>query len=143
MEWSDSELREYREEGFRLVRGLLDPAEVARLRAAVPSLLAGDDERDGMHRERERGGAAVRQVYSAHRHDPVYRELSRDAKLLAPVRQALGGDVYIWHSKLNVKESFEGAVWLWHQDYGYWSRDGVQPRLMSAMVLLDRCTIDN
>jgi ectoine hydroxylase len=142
MRWSECELREYHDDGFRLVRGLLGASEVERLRASVPALLGGDDERDGMHRERERSGA-VRQVYSAHRHHPVYRGLARDPKLLAPVRQVVGDDVYIWHSKLNVKEAFEGAVWLWHQDYGYWSRDGVESRLVSAMVLLDRATVNN
>jgi ectoine hydroxylase len=143
MAWTESEMRQYQQDGYRLVRGLLDAEEMARLRSVVPTLLGGNDERDGMHREREKGSAAVRQVYAAHRSDPTYRALSRNPKLVDPVRQVLGGDAYIWHSKLNVKESFEGAVWLWHQDYGYWSHDGVEPQLVSAMVLLDRATVNN
>jgi ectoine hydroxylase len=140
--WTEETLSDYREQGFVLARGLLAPAEVAALLAEMPALLHGDDAADGMHRERERSGA-IRQVYLAHRHCAPYRALARDPRIVAPVRQAIGNDAYVWHSKLNVKDAFEGAVWLWHQDYGYWNRDGVDARLMSAMVFLDRATAHN
>ncbi|HYE05986.1 MAG TPA: phytanoyl-CoA dioxygenase family protein [Planctomycetota bacterium] len=140
--WDEATLARYRADGFVLVRGLLAPAEVAALTAELPALLGGDDDVDGMHRERERTGA-VRQVYLAHRHCAPYRDLARDPRLVGPARQVAGGDVYLWHSKLNVKDAFEGAVWLWHQDFGYWTNDGVQARFLSAMVLLDRATAHN
>ncbi len=140
MSWSQEELRSYRDRGYALCRGLLSSAEVTNLREALPRLLNGEG--DGMHRERERGGA-VRQVYLAHRHVGAFSEVVRHSAILEPVKQIVVGDVYVWHSKLNVKEAFEGTVWLWHQDYGYWMWDGVDPRLVSAMVILDRSTANN
>ncbi|MCA9443386.1 MAG: phytanoyl-CoA dioxygenase family protein [Candidatus Omnitrophica bacterium] len=142
MEWTPEQISSYNDDGFLIVRNLLSDAEVADLREAVQVLLHGNDEVDRMHRERERGGA-VRQVYLAHRHNPAFQELVRNPKLTDPVRQILEEQVYIFHSKLNVKEAFEGSVWLWHQDYGYWVRDGVQPRIVSTMILLDRATLNN
>jgi ectoine hydroxylase len=105
-------------------------------------MLVGKDEQDGLHREREKSGA-VRQIYLAHRHSPPYKELVRNPKMLGPVKQILQSDVYVWHGKINVKDSFEGTVWLWHPDYGYWLWDGVDPKMVSVMVFLDEATLNN
>ena len=139
--WSERELRDFNENGFAVVRGLLDPSELAELKRHLPDVLSGSDD-DGMHRERERSGA-VRQVYLAHRHSPVFRALAHSRKVAGPAQQILGDEVYIWHSKINVKDALEGTVWLWHQDYGYWTLDGVDPQIVSVMILLDRATINN
>ncbi|MCZ7645521.1 MAG: phytanoyl-CoA dioxygenase family protein [Planctomycetota bacterium] len=142
MTWSDEQFAKYRKDGYLFVRGLLGPRDLGALNETLPELLAGDEARDGMHREREKSGA-VRQVYSADRHSPPFRALVRRPEILGPVRALTGNEVYVWHSKINVKDSFEGAVWLWHQDYGYWMWDGVEPKLTSVMVLLDRATVNN
>jgi ectoine hydroxylase len=139
--WQDDDIRSYERQGYLLKRGLLATSEVQALNAEMEVML-GADRDDGIHRERERTGA-VRQVYLAHRHSAPFRQLVRDPRLVAPVRQVLGGEVYVWHSKINVKAPFEGTVWLWHQDYGYWVHDGVEARLMSAMVFLDQATRNN
>ncbi|MEZ6050400.1 MAG: phytanoyl-CoA dioxygenase family protein [Planctomycetaceae bacterium] len=95
-----------------------------------------------MHRERERSGA-IRQVYLTHRYSPPFQRLSTNPKIVEPVKQVLGEQVYVWHSKIHVKDAFQGTVWLWHQDYGSWMWDGVDPRLVSVMVFLDRATLNN
>lgn len=142
MRWTQEQCDSFRERGFALMRGLFSADEILRLGEATSELLLGNDEQDGLHRERERGGA-VRQVYLAHRHSPPYKAISEDARIVGPVKQILNSEIYIWHSKINVKDAFEGTVWLWHQDYGYWMWDGVEPRIVSAMVLLDEATINN
>jgi len=142
MKWTPEQLEQYRRDGYYLARGLLNAAEVAALNMEMPALLTGDEAKDRMHREREKGGA-VRQVYLAHRYSPAYRAIARNPKLLDPVKQATGNDVYVWHSKINVKDAFEGSVWLWHQDYGYWMWDGVEANLVSAMIMLDKATVNN
>jgi ectoine hydroxylase len=140
--WSKQDIQTYDEQGFLLCRGLINSAELLAIEEALPSVLNGRDEDDGLHRERERSGA-VRQVYLTHRHYATFRELAHSPKIAGPVRQVLGDDIYVWHSKVNVKDAFEGTVWLWHQDYGYWVFDGVRPRLVSVMILLDRATPNN
>ena len=142
MKWSDDQLQQYHDQGYLFVKNMLSAQELAAVQAAMPALLEGEDSHDQMHRERERSGA-LRQVYLAHRYNDAFKALSRNSKLVDPVRQVLGGDVYIWHSKLNVKDAFAGTVWLWHQDYGYWMWDGVQPKLVSVVVFLDRSTLTN
>lgn len=140
--WSTERLNEYEKNGFVLIRGLLSPAEVENLNSHLPETLNGKDEEDGMHREREKTGAP-RSVFLVHRYSPVFKDLAKHPKILNPIKQILRNDVYIWHSKINVKEAFEGTVWLWHQDYGYWVKDGIQDRLLSVMVFLDQSTLNN
>jgi ectoine hydroxylase len=142
MQWTDEQMRQYRKDGYLFARGLLSAEELTPLKAAIPELLGGDETVDNMHREKERSGA-VRSVFLTHRHSAPYRELVRNPKMLDPVKQVTGNDVYIWHSKINMKDAFEGTVWCWHQDYGYWMWDGIEPKVTSAMVLLDRATINN
>ena len=59
------------------------------------------------------------------------------------MKQIFGQDAYIFHSKLNFKAPFEGTVWMWHQDYGYWQYDGVDDRLVSVLVMFGDNTIHN
>jgi ectoine hydroxylase len=140
--WTETQIRKYDEQGFLVCRGLFTPLELTTADAALVDILAGDNTDERLHREHERSGA-IRQVYLTHRYCPGFRELAHSPKIVAPVRQILGQDFYIWHSKINVKDAFEGTVWMWHQDYGYWTFDGVEPRLVSVMIYFDRATINN
>jgi len=142
MGWNQQQLQEFDKLGYLFVPGLLPTHQITELNSAVPRLLAGEEQSDGIHRERERSGA-VRQVYLTHRYCPPFKALSKNAAIVEPVKQILGKDIYIWHSKINVKDAFEGTVWLWHQDYGYWMWDGVDPKLVSVMVFLDKATLNN
>ena len=54
--------------------------------------------------------------------------LARHPRLVEPLRQLFGEDVYVHQFKLNAKAAFEGDVWQWHQDYGTWARDDGMPR---------------
>jgi len=142
MPWTQEHYDQFDMLGYLFMPGLFSTEEIARLNEIIPELLQGDDQADQMHRERERSGA-VRQIYLAHRYSPPFEALSRDARIVEPVRQILDSEIYVWHSKINVKDAFEGTVWLWHQDYGYWMWDGVEPKLISVMVLLDEATLNN
>ena len=44
--------------------------------------------------------------------------------MLRSVQQVLGGEVYVYHTKINAKPAIEGTPWMWHQDYNSWSKDG-------------------
>jgi ectoine hydroxylase len=139
--WNDDQLASYREQGFLIQRGLLSAADLAALEADTEQVLHGAA--DGMHRVQETSGA-VRSVFLAHRHAAAYRQLASSPAVAGPVKQILDADAYVWHSKLNVKEALEGAVWLWHQDYGYWTFDGAPAeRFVSVMIFLDRATLNN
>src|SRR3546814_15800102 len=60
-------------------------------------------------------------------------------RLLEPARQIRDEDeLYVYHSKCNLKPAINGAVFQWHQDYGHWKHDGVaEPDLTTALIMLD------
>jgi hypothetical protein len=47
--------------------------------------------------------------------------------------------VYMYHSKVMLKDARVGGPFQWHQDYGYWYHNAVpRPDMLSVMVALDK-----
>jgi Phytanoyl-CoA dioxygenase (PhyH) len=46
-------------------------------------------------------------------------------RVLGPVKQIMGDDIYLYQSRLNYKRARTGDVFQWHQDYQSWLMDGV------------------
>ena len=141
--WTEEQLATYREQGFLVQRGLIPQGQIEEVRAGADELMAEQaDNPPEVHVVREKSGP-VRSVFCMHRSVQPFRELCRSAPIAGPIKQIFEREAYIFHSKFNYKESFEGTVWLWHQDYGYWRYDGVDDRLASALVMLGPNTRDN
>ncbi|CAN5116861.1 phytanoyl-CoA dioxygenase family protein [soil metagenome] len=77
----------------------------------------------------------------------VFGYLTRSEKMVASVKQLLGGDAPVchFHSKLMQKEPRVGGAWEWHQDYGYWYKNQFMfpDELISVMVALTPATKEN
>lgn len=138
MNLSELQLKQFEEDGYLFFPGLFSAQEIQVLLAEISSLAARETDES----LKEKSGAA-RQLYNSHRNSRAFKALCGHPRMLTGVEQILGNSVYVWHSKINVKEAFEGTVWLWHQDYGYWFHDGVDPKLVSCMVYLDEATDQN
>ena len=129
MRMTEDELAQYKRDGYIVFRELFSPAEIAMLRNETAWLSA--IEADTVIRERTGG---VRSIFRVHEADgatrsAAFRALVRTPRVLEPTRQALDTDeVYVYHTKINTKPAIEGTVWMWHQDYGSWQRDGVRGR---------------
>ncbi|NOY41127.1 MAG: hypothetical protein GXP26_04735 [Planctomycetes bacterium] len=147
--WNSQQLDQYREQGFLAQPGLLTQDELSSLQTAANDLvsryeemveLVGDDEDNGVHYVKENNGA-VRSLFAAHQRIEAFRQAIRLPKIAGPLKQIFDNDAYVFHSKVNVKDAFQGTVWLWHQDYGYWQYDGVDDRMASVLIMLDKTTI--
>jgi hypothetical protein len=79
--------------------------------------------------------------------DDSFGLMSRSQKMVDAVQSLLGPDgaVCHFHSKVMQKEPRTGGAWEWHQDYGYWYKNGfVYPEAMlSVMIALTESTIAN
>jgi len=78
--------------------------------------------------------------------DDSFGLMSRSARLVQGVQSLLGpGEVCHFHSKVMQKEPRVGGAWEWHQDYGYWYKNGfLYPEdMVSVMVALTDATIEN
>ena len=131
-------LEQFHRDGFLVFPGLFSKAEIAALRQETARL--SQIRADTVIREHTGG---VRSIFRVHETDGAtrsgaFRALVRTPRVLGPVRQALGTEeVYVYHTKINTKPAIEGTVWMWHQDYGSWMRDGcLRPDMGTFAVML-------
>jgi len=135
MKLTPEQLTVFERDGYLFFPSLFSPAEVEILHAEVPKIYA--ESRPEIVREKD--GVTPRSSFAAHTYNPVYAKLARHPRLVEPVTQVLGEDLYMHQFKINAKEAFDGDVWQWHQDYGTWKRDDdmPEPRAMNIALFLD------
>src|SRR5438105_1632306 len=134
MNLSAKQLAEFDEQGFLFFPEYFSEDESALLRAEAEAILK--TERQEVWREKT---GAPRTAFASHTYSEAFQLLSRHPRLVEPLRQLFGEDVYVHQFKINAKAAFEGDVWQWHQDYGTWARDDgmPEPRAMNIAVFLD------
>ena len=69
---------------------------------------------------------------------PPFRTAALSPRILRTAQQCLGDEeLYLHHSKLNMKSAIEGSAWPWHQDFHSWHLDGIkQPDMVTVTVVL-------
>src|SRR5258707_15037911 len=134
MKLSAEQLREFDQQGYVFMPSCFSEDEVALLRSEAEDILKTD--RQEVWREKT---GAPRPAFAAHTFNEAFRLLAHHPRLVEPLRQLFGEDVYVHQYKINAKAAFEGAVWQRHQDYGTWARDDgmPEPRAMNIAVFLD------
>lgn len=78
--------------------------------------------------------------------DDTFSLLTRSERMVLSVKSLLGdGEVCHFHSKLMQKEPKVGGAWEWHQDYGYWYKNGFlyPDALISVMLALTEANKEN
>jgi L-proline 4-hydroxylase len=136
MKLSSDQLARFNDEGYLFFPDLFSGEEVQVLLDEVPRLYA--QHRPENIREKDNEGA-VRTNFAAHLYSYPFAKLARHPRLVEPVKQVFGEDVYMHQFKINGKMAFDGDVWQWHQDYGTWKNDDLMPeaRAMNVAIFLD------
>lgn len=134
MKLTDRQIEDFNREGWLFLPELFTPEEVAVLKRESEAIYR-------QHRPevwREKNGAP-RTAFAAHTYNEAFRMLGAHPRLIGPVEQIFGEQVYMHQYKINAKAAFTGEVWQWHQDYGTWKRDDgmPEPRAMNISVFLD------
>jgi len=134
---SDAQVRQFHEEGYLFLPEAFVPEEVAVLRHEALNIYRED--RQEIWREKS---GAPRTAFAAHTYNEAFRLLGAHPRLIRPVEQLFGEQLYMHQFKINAKSAFDGEVWQWHQDYGTWARDDgmPEPRAMNISVFLDEVT---
>jgi len=138
---TDDQLRAYAEDGYLLVRAMLDKEEVEVLGRSAREDRVLDQHSFG---RADGEGGTVRLSLWNHPTDTIYGMIARSESLVGCAEQILGGEVYHYHSKMIMKDAKVGGAWTWHQDYGYWYENGVLfPDLTSVSLAVDKATKEN
>lgn len=134
----EKDLKFYEENGFFVIPGLFVEAEVQGFLEGLQDLESDERLKTKDEFISEPGSDELRTIFSPHRFNTVFDRLSRDRRILDKVRQILGGDVYIHHSRINIKKKLHGKSFPWHSDFETWhAEDGFpRPRCLSAWVML-------
>ncbi len=142
MKLTPEQIEEYESRGFVTLPALISAEELDVLRNDLTRVEPG---KDGVVKEKS---GAVRTVFRVHDLEgptglESFNALSRIPRMLEPAQQLLKNDqLYVYHTKCNLKVAIAGEIWQWHQDFGYWATDGVQEAegMTTALVMLSEAT---
>lgn len=138
---SDTDVRRYHEDGYVVIKGLLDPEETGLLARAAREDRVLDQHSFG---RADGEGGTVRLSLWNHPTDTIYGMVARSESIVGSAEKILNGEVYHYHSKMIMKDPKVGGAWAWHQDYGYWYHNGVLfPLLTSVYIAVDPATREN
>lgn len=133
MKLTESQIKEYHENGFLIIDALFSEEEIINLRNGILKI----DDKPMPNIIREKNGN-IRSVFAPHHFREEFSWLYKQDRLVTPSQQLLdNSSVYLYQYKLNNKKAFKGGLWEWHQDFPYWHvDDGVKkPQMLSVMIL--------
>lgn len=135
-------LETFQRDGYVIRRGLLSAEEVQLL--SEISRVDRDLVQQKLVRGDGEGGATELTVVNTLPEDTIYGALVRSERIVRPMEEFLGGEVYHYHHKMILKQKKTGGAWAWHQDYGYWYSNGcLFPLMASCMIAVDPATTEN
>ncbi len=134
MRLSEDQVRQFQEEGWLFLPETFSAEEVAVLRDEAEAIYAAN--RPEIWREKS---GVPRTAFAAHTYNEAFRLLGAHPRLIEPIEQLFGEQLYMHQFKINAKAAFTGDVWQWHQDYGTWMNDDLMPeaRAMNVAIFLD------
>lgn len=135
----------YARDGYAVVRGVFEPAEIARIGAAVDAVHA---EAIGHGRSFRHGNLfyklapgrgdgsppAVRMVQWPSYHQPVLDAVRTDPRFATVLAPLIGGDLKQIINQLHWKDQGPGADFAWHQDSRFRKPDEVYRNLGTSYV---------
>jgi ectoine hydroxylase len=136
-----ADLEAFARDGFVVKRGWFDAEEMellARFAREDPELLPHHIP------VKDTEGRESKLTLWNHPGDDLYGMFSRCRRVVDAAEQLLDDEVYHYHAKMMLKEPRVGGSWEWHQDYGYWYKNGcLFPDMLSVMVAVDRADREN
>ena len=138
--------RSFDQDGYLILRNLFSKEEITVLQTEAARIAKLDTE--GIIKENKTSTPKI----MLRMHDPesptsspAYVVAARLPRVLGAAQQVLRTrDLYLHHSKINIKGAIEGSVWPWHQDFGHWYREGcLSPDMLSIGIALTPMNQDN
>jgi ectoine hydroxylase-related dioxygenase (phytanoyl-CoA dioxygenase family) len=134
----------YREYGYVLVRNVFGQGEVEEMRGAIDRILetvasSGHDKSHtwaGVDQSLQLKG-----FHDLTYHDGVFTRMVAQSRLVEVLKQLIGPNVQLHHTKMLVKPPEQGAPFPMHQDYPYFPHE--RHSLLAASVHLDDTDEEN
>ena len=136
------DLTAFQRDGYVLVPGLLasDEAEALLSYARADQRLS----EEAYVRRDSQGGDTRLTLRNDLDPSSPYAAVARSRRIVEPMQQLLGDEVYHYHHKMMLKQPRVGGAWEWHQDYGYWYNFGcLFPDMASCLIAVDAASRQN
>ena len=138
---SPEQVSGFQENGYLITHNLFDAEETDILRAAAD---ADSSFKQHVHDLEDGEGGKAQLVLWNEAGENLWGAVARSERIVNIMEQLLDDEVYHYHSKMSIKQPNIGGAWSWHQDYGYWYRNGcLYPDMASALIALDPNTREN
>merc|ERR1719167_776254 len=129
------------ENGFVIVRNILSNREVAKVLHFFENSKEIKENAYGQDDGLEKRTKVCTWKYAG---DDIADMVWRSEKVVNTFEELLGGELYLYHAKLMMKEAMTGGRHVWHQDYGYWYENGcLFPDMGSVFIALDPSIKEN
>lgn len=140
----------YKENGYLLVKGVFNAAEVEEMRNGVENIInrAAASKRDANAAwqgeylpPEELRKLVLKGFHDVHYHDASFTRAVIHPNMTAVLSKLIGPNVQLHHSKMLVKPPENGAAFPMHQDHPYFPHE--QHSMLAASVHLDRADDEN
>jgi len=126
-------------DGYVLKKNLFSEDEINKLKKFIES--SSDKKNDARETRSSTGKLSI--TLWDHPSDDLFGKFSTNERIVKPMEEYLGDEVYHYHSKIIWKKPGDGGF-DWHQDYGYWYHNAcLYPDMGSCFIMLDRATREN
>jgi len=126
---TESEIGFYQENGYLCFESLFPEAEVAEYQKELLRLRDSEEVKRGRDVILEPQSNEIRSIFAVHRHNPVFRRLAGDGRIVGRVSYLLGSPVYMHQSRINYKPGIHGKEFFWHSDFETWHMEDGMPRM--------------
>jgi ectoine hydroxylase-related dioxygenase (phytanoyl-CoA dioxygenase family) len=139
---SPNQIDFFKENGYLILRKLLEPEIVKDLKAAISKVIDGADAgiraRNTVTRSENRLTLQIQQLYRA---QSVIADFIKHPKIgkIASVLMNNTPEVRLWHDQIIYKPARTGGPVVWHQDYFYWQHTNA-PDIVTAWCALSAST---
>ncbi|XP_060575549.1 L-proline trans-4-hydroxylase-like [Ruditapes philippinarum] len=131
----------FNKDGYLIVRKLFCNEELQKMKKNYED---GEDYHKNKFMVKDKEGNESAQITWNFPGNDIFGMAARCEKLAGTCQQLLGGEVYHYHSKFVVKDPKTGGQRAWHQDYGYWYKNGcLFPDMMTVFVSIDTANKEN
>ena len=129
----------FAKDGFILKKNLFTEEEINKLNNYIES--SSKKEKDARQTNSSTGKLSISLWNKPS--DDLFGKFSTNERIVKPMEEYLGDEVYHYHSKIIWKKPGDGGF-DWHQDYGYWYHNAcLYPDMASCFIMLDKATKEN
>ncbi len=151
---TSEQLEQYENDGYLIIRKLLNKDELTKIQAIRQRVEAEAHEHGSTY---QHGAAlydlepvssdptgkkmALRKIQEVYHVEPDFKAVAASDKILDIVAELIGPDIYYHSSKLMFKPAHGGRRKPWHQDFAYWQE--MNTRQVTVWSAIDGATREN